>query len=121
MDKPFLDAHTIKVMNEQGVAKKEGDMYINTRNQSYTGNLIFTFNRVPSSSMTSLDSLYKLSIVLETANGNTIEFKHKLSSDQIKPIYDHVSNRSDEAESRAALNLANELNSHYKQFDSIFD
>lgn len=121
MDKPILDAHTIKIMNEQGVAKKDGDKYINTRSQGYAGTLIFTFNRVSSSSLTSLEYIYKLSITLETSNGNIIEFKHKLCSDQIKPIYDHVSNRSDEAEKRTALSLANELNNHYKQFDSIFD
>ena len=121
MDKPILDAHTIKIMNEQGVAKKDGDKYINTRSQGYTGTLIFTFDRVLSTSMASLGYIYKLSIILETANGNIIKFKHKLCSDRIKPIYDHVSSRSDEAEKRTALNLANELNSHYKEFDSIFD
>ncbi|CAM0051675.1 hypothetical protein VPHK406_0109 [Vibrio phage K406] len=120
MNKPTLDAHTIKIMNEQGVAKKDGTKYINTRPQSYTGTLVFTFDKVLSNGIPVRD-LYKLYIVLETANGNTIPFKHKLSSDQIKPLYAYVSSRSDSAENRTALNLANELNSHYEQFDSIFD
>lgn len=120
MTKPTLEEHTIKIMNEQGVAKKEGNKYINTRTQSSTGTLVFTFDKVLGNSI-SVRELYKLYIVLETSNGNTLSFKHKLSSDQIKPLYVHVSSRSDEAEKRIALDLANELNDHYKQFDSVFD
>lgn len=120
MNKPILDAHTIKVMNEQGVATKKGDTYINTRPQGHQGTLVFTFDRVLTQSFNP-KRLYRLDIELETTYGNIISFKHKLTSDQIKPIYEYVSSVSDKAEKRSALNLANELNSHYKQFDSILD
>lgn len=108
MIKPTLDSHTIKVLNEQGIARKEGEKYITTSNQGNYGELVFTFSKERPSH--TLNVFYRLHIVLNSRAGNCIKIHHCMGNDEVKVLYDYISKRTEEIEQYHTLVLVRELN-----------
>ncbi|AGG58310.1 hypothetical protein VPDG_00149 [Vibrio phage henriette 12B8] len=118
MKKLILDKHTINVMNEQGCATKDGTQYTNKHGQSYEGDLFFIFDKKMSANPSRMDYIYSLNIVFVCANGNKTKIHHRMNNSDLMVLYNYVSSRSDESTLRTATNVINELNSHYKQFET---
>lgn len=116
MKKIILDAHTIKIMNEQCIAKKDGDQYINKCGQSWDGDLFFIFNKEYRGMPSKL--LYTLTIKFVCANGNSTKIYHRLNGDDLEMLYNYVSLRSDSITYDKAMGIVNNLNDHYRQFET---
>ena len=108
MNKPTLEEHTIKVLNEQCIARKQENKYITTSKKGHYGDLVFTFSKnYPSHS---INVFYRLDIVLNSSYGNCIKIYHRMESEAIKVLYEYISKKANEFEHRNALELVKELN-----------